>query len=174
MDDMKTSFEMLIQHMQEWLKASKIRSTLWLRDNMDDADIIKDAYIYALTNNAESSVQVRKYYDDLDVSEAQARCRVATFMRDFTRNLSKVLRGRLRLIKENGDLIIENTHSKPQNVVAMMNNIFGLRLADEDKILVCWKMDIISTEDAMKKIDCSRQTLYNKWTPLAQALKEMI
>jgi hypothetical protein len=95
-------------------------------------------------------------------------------MRDFTRNLSKVLRGRLRLIKENGDLIIENTHSKPQNVVAMMNNIFGLRLNDEDKILVCWKMDIISTEDAMKKMDCSRQTLYNKWAPLAEALKEIL
>jgi len=94
------------------------------------------------------------------------------FMKSFLANRAKVLRGRLRLIRDNAELIIERTHSKPTS--SLMLNIFGLKLDHEEKILVCWKMDIISTEDAMKKIDCSRQTLYNKWTPLAQALKEII
>jgi hypothetical protein len=153
---------------------SNNRPLKYLINHHEESEILRDAYISALTQKTRAALQIREYYNEWEGDEAIARQRVSIFMKGHLQNKARLLRGRLKLIKENGDLIIENTHSKSQNTVAMMNNIFGLRLSDEDKILVCWKMDIISTEDAMKKIDCSRQTLYNKWTPLAQALKEMI
>jgi hypothetical protein len=171
---LKTSHELMLTHMQEWLRASRIRSINWLRINSNDDDILRDAYISALTSGAESAIQIRKYYDGWEADEAFVRKRVQIFMQDFCANQSRILRNRARLIRENGELIIENTHSKSQQSVAAMRNIFGLRLDDEEKILVCWKMDIISTEDAMTKISCSRSTLYNKWLPLREALKEML
>ena len=164
----------MLAHMQEWMIHSNNRPLKYLMAHHEESEILRDAYIAALTQETRAAIQIREYYNCWEGDDAVRRQRVSIFMKGHIQNKARLLRGRLRLIKENGDLIIENTHSKPQNVVAMMNNIFGLRLADEDKILVCWKMDIISTEDAMKKMDCSRQTLYNKWTPLAQALKEMI
>jgi len=164
----------MLAHMQEWMIHSNNRQLKYLSYHQEESEILRDAYIAALTQKTRAALQIREYYNEWEGDEAIARQRVSIFMKGHLSNKARLLRGRLKLIKENGDLIIENTHSKSQNTVAMMNNIFGLRLNDEDKILVCWKMDIISTEDAMKKIDCSRQTLYNKWTPLAQALKEMI
>ena len=171
---MKTNFNTMLAHMQEWMIHSNNRQLKYLINHHEESEILRDAYIAALTEKTRAALQIREYYNEWEGDEAIARQRVSIFMKGHLQNKARLLRGRLKLIKENGDLIIENTHSKSQNTVAMMNNIFGLRLSDEDKILVCWKMDIISTEDAMKKIDCSRQTLYNKWTPLAQALKEMI
>ena len=164
----------MLTHMQEWMIHSNNRQLKYLVNHHEEDEILRDAYIAALTEKTRAALQIREYYNEWEGDEAIARQRVSIFIKGHLQNKARLLRGRLKLIKENGDLIIENTHSKSQNTVAMMNNIFGLRLSDEDKILVCWKMDIISTEDAMKKIDCSRQTLYNKWTPLAQALKEMI
>jgi len=169
---MKTNFNTMLAHMQEWMIHSNNRSLKYLTAHQEEAEILRDAYIAALKAKAKAAQQIREYYDGWEGDEAQARMRVSMFMKSFLANRAKVLRGRLRLIRDNAELIIERTHSKPTS--SLMLNIFGLKLDHEEKILVCWKMDIISTEDAMKKIDCSRQTLYNKWTPLAQALKEMI
>lgn len=169
---MKTDYNIMIIHMKEWILHSKNRSLKYLLNHYEEAEILRDAYIAALKAKAKSAHQIREYYDGWEGHEAIARQRVSIFMKSFCSNKARIIRGRLKLIKDNAELIIERTHSKPPSNLSL--NIFGLKLADEEKILVCWKMDLISTDDAMKSLGCSRQTLYNKWAPLQEALKEII
>jgi len=169
---MKTNFNTMLEHMQEWMIHSNNRSLKYLTAHQEEAEILRDAYIAAIKSKAKAAQQIREYYDGWEGDEAQARMRVSMFMKSFLANRAKVARGRLRLITDNAELIIERTHSKPTS--SLMLNIFGLKLDDEEKILVCWKMDLYTTEETMEKLGKSRATLYNRWNELAKQLKEIL
>ena len=57
-----------------------------------------------------------------------------------------------------------------KNKVTLFDIIGHLELSGEDKILLDWKMDLIEDEDAMKALDCSERTLYNRWNKLREAI----
>lgn len=169
---MKTDFNIMLMHMQEWMTHSKNKSLSFLRHHHEDNEILRDGYIAALKAKAEAAQQIREYYDGWQGPEAEARVRVSWFMKSFLANKAKNLRRRIQLFKDNAETIIDRTVTKPTS--SLMLNIFGLNLNDEEKVLVCWKMDLYTTEETMEKLNKSRATLYNRWNILAKQLKEIL
>jgi len=51
------------------------------------------------------------------------------------------------------------------NYVTALSN-FMQDLSDEEKILVLWKLDLIDEEEAMKSLDVTRATLFNRFKKL--------
>ena len=51
------------------------------------------------------------------------------------------------------------------NYVTGLSN-FMQDLSDEEKILVLWKLDLIDEEEAMKSLDVTRATLFNRFKKL--------
>lgn len=56
------------------------------------------------------------------------------------------------------------------NVYTLFDIIGHLELTVEDKVLLDWKMDFIDDAYAMKALDCSERTLYNRWNKLRERI----
>jgi len=60
---MKTNFNTMLAHMQEWMIHSNNRSLKYLTAHQEEAEILRDAYIAALKAKAKAAQQIREYYD---------------------------------------------------------------------------------------------------------------
>lgn len=48
--------------------------------------------------------------------------------------------------------------------------IGNIQLTEDEKVIIQWKMDLIDDIDAMRELDCSERTLYNRWNKLREKI----
>ncbi len=167
-----TNYNMIIIHIAECIKSGKGAAISLLREEMSNEDIIRDTYIHALVAETEAASQVRDYYNNWTGPEEEARMRIAMVCRSYISSKAKVIRRRREILRDNGDQIIASTMSD-NSEVRLAKIVLGLPINESEKVLLCWKLEMIKEEEATAELGLSRASLYSRWKELNKKLKEL-
>lgn len=168
------NLEMVLTHITEYVAANKWRPLAKLKTKMIDVDIIGECWLRAMTANTVDARQVRSFYDNFTCDEAQARQRIVWLVRAYVKNELQKLTIRKELEMKNPEAILENTMSQNtarQEVDKMEDMFFNLSVTEDEKVLLLWKLDVITEEAAIESLDISRRTLYSRYKTLVSKLQ---
>jgi hypothetical protein len=161
---------MIIMHIAECISHGKGEALSLLREEYSNEDIIRDTYIHALVATDEASKQLRAYYDGWVGPEEEARMRISMVCKSFVSNKAKIIRRRREILRENGEAIIASTHSSSTET-KLAKLVLGLPINDSEKVILCWRLEMIEQEEAMSELGLSRASLFGKWVELKAKLQ---
>ena len=165
-----TNYNMIIMHIAECISHGRGEALSLLREEYSDEDIIRDTYIHALVATDEASKQLRAYYDGWVGPEEEARMRISMVCKSFVSNKAKIIRRRREILRENGEAIIASTHSSSTET-KLAKLVLGLPINDSEKVILCWRLEMIKEEEAKDELGLSRTALYGKWVELKAKLQ---
>jgi len=165
-----TNYNMIIMHIAECISHGKGEALSLLREEYSNEDIIRDTYIHALVATDEASKQLRAYYDGWVGPEEEARMRISMVCKSFVSNKAKIIRRRREILRENGEAIIASTHSSSTET-KLAKLVLGLPINDSEKVILCWRLEMIEQEEAMSELGLSRASLFGKWVELKAKLQ---
>ena len=167
-----TNYNMIIMHIAECISHGRGEAISILREEYSDEDIIRDTYIHALIATDEASKQLREYYDSWTGPEEEARMRISMVCKSFVSNKAKIIRRRREILRENGEAIIASTHSSDSET-KLAKLVLGLPINEQEKIILCWRLEMLKQEEAMDELGLSRASLYVKWVDLKLKLQNL-
>jgi len=165
-----TNYNMIIMHIAECISHGRGEALSLLREEYSDEDIIRDTYIHALVATDEASKQLRAYYDGWVGPEEEARMRISMVCKSFVSNKAKIIKRRREILRENGEAIIASTHSSSTET-KLAKLVLGLPINDSEKVILCWRLEMIEQEEAMNELGLSRASLFGKWVELKAKLQ---
>jgi hypothetical protein len=165
-----TNYNMIIMHIAECISHGRGEALSILREEYSDEDIIRDTYIHALVATDEASKQLRDYYDGWKGPEEEARMRISMVCKSFVSSKAKIIKRRREILRENGEAIIAATHSSDSET-KLAKLVLGLPINEQEKIILCWRLDMIKQEEAMSELGLSRASLYGRWLELKTKLQ---
>ena len=157
-------------HIAECISHGRGEALSLLREEYSDEDIIRDTYIHALVATDEASKQLRAYYDGWVGPEEEARMRISMVCKSFVSNKAKIIKRRREILRENGEAIIASTHSSSTET-KLAKLVLGLPINDSEKVILCWRLEMIEQEEAMNELGLSRASLFGKWVELKAKLQ---
>ena len=163
--------EILYKHISECIRKSRTYKLSYLEDYYSRQDLINDCWIYCLESDKGWATQVRSWYNNRAItcndSNRRLRQRVKIAVKEYVLSqYNKHLR-RERAMKES---ISENI--SPFNVQSPFDLFSDMKLTEEERTLVYWKMDLLTDEQACCFLHCSRMTVYNRWDKLKSKIKK--
>jgi hypothetical protein len=167
-----TNYNMIIMHIAECIKHGKGAAISLLREEMSNEDIIRDTYIHALVADTEAAYQVRGYYDNWTGPEEEARMRIAMVCKSYISSKAKIIKRRREILRDNGDLVTQNTMSNDSEI-RLAKIVLGLPINESEKVILCWRLEMIKEEEATDELGLSRASLYSRWKELNKKLKEL-
>jgi hypothetical protein len=84
----------------------------------------------------------------------------------------KIIRRRREILRENGEAIIASTHSSDSET-KLAKLVLGLPINEQEKIILCWRLEMLKQEEAMDELGLSRASLYGKWVDLKLKLQNL-
>ena len=163
--------DILHQHISECIRKSRTYKLSYLEDYYSRQDIINDCWIYCLESDKTWALEVTTWYNNRAItcndSNRRLRQRVKVAVRNFIAlKYFKHVR-RENTMKES---ISENI--SPFNVQSPFDLFSDMKLSEEERFLVYWKMDLLTDEQVCCFLHCSRMTVYNRWDKLKSKIKK--
>jgi hypothetical protein len=98
--------------------------------------------------------------------------RISMVCKSFVSSKAKIIRRRREILRENGEAIIAATHSSDSET-RLAKLVLGLPINEQEKIILCWRLEMLKQEEAMDELGLSRASLYGKWLDLKTKLQNL-